>query len=38
MKITVTAGSGTGSTTLSAFDAALKAAGIHNYNSTGEDL
>jgi len=32
MKITVTAGSGTGSTTLSAFDAALKAAGIHNYN------
>lgn len=32
MKITVTAGSGTGSTTLSAFDTALKAAGIHNYN------
>ena len=32
MKITVTAGSGTGNTTLSAFDAALKAAGIHNYN------
>jgi len=32
MKITVTAGSGTGSTTLSAFDSALKAAGIHNYN------
>jgi len=32
MKITVTAGVGTGSTTLSAFDAALKDAGIHNYN------
>jgi len=32
MKIIVTAGSGTGSTTLSAFDAALKVAGIHNYN------
>ncbi|MEX0621801.1 MAG: pyruvoyl-dependent arginine decarboxylase [Candidatus Woykebacteria bacterium] len=32
MKITVTAGSGTGSTTLSAFDTALKEAGIHNYN------
>lgn len=32
MKITVTAGRGEGSTTLSAFDAALKAAGIHNYN------
>ncbi len=32
MNITVTAGSGKGNTTLSAFDAALKAAGIHNYN------
>src|SRR3989344_1145316 len=32
MKITVTAGRGEGSTTLSAFDSALKAAGIHNYN------
>jgi arginine decarboxylase len=32
MKITVTAGRGEGSTTLSAFDAALKDAGIHNYN------
>ena len=32
MNITVTAGRGEGSTTLSAFDAALKAAGIHNYN------
>src|SRR3989344_2425439 len=32
MKITVTAGRGEGSTTLSAFDAALKSAGVHNYN------
>lgn len=32
MKIVVTAGRGEGNTTLSAFDAALKAAGIHNYN------
>src|SRR3990172_10239297 len=32
MKITVAAGRGEGSTTLSAFDAALKVAGIHNYN------
>jgi arginine decarboxylase len=32
MKITVAAGVGTGNTTLSAFDAALKDAGIHNYN------
>ena len=32
MKITVTAGRGEGPTTLSAFDSALKAAGIHNYN------
>src|SRR3989304_3752516 len=32
MKITVAAGRGEGSTTLSAFDTALKAAGIHNYN------
>lgn len=32
MKIVVTAGRGEGSTTLSAFDTALKMAGIHNYN------
>jgi len=32
MKIKVAAGRGEGSTTLSAFDTALKAAGIHNYN------
>lgn len=32
MKITVTAGRGEGNTTLSAFDAALKDAGIYNYN------
>ena len=32
MKITVVAGRGEGNTTLSAFDTALKTAGIHNYN------
>ena len=32
MKITVMAGRGEGNTTLSAFDTALKAAGMHNYN------
>jgi len=32
MKITVTSGSGEGNTTLSAFDTALKAAGVYNYN------
>ena len=32
MKIIVTAGRGEGSTTLSAFDAALKEAGDFNYN------
>ena len=32
MKITICSGSGTGETTLSAFDNALKSAGIYNYN------
>ena len=32
MKITVTSGNGTGDTTLSAFDNALKDAGVYNYN------
>ncbi len=32
MKIVVTSGLGEGNTTLSAFDSALKDAGIHNYN------
>lgn len=32
MKIIVTSGKGTGDTTLSAFDSALKDAGVYNYN------